>query len=307
MFRRTPKDPQKAAEEAQKKRIAEREAARAKQAKQAADKKAKLQAYLKSHWNKTRPIRESKLLNNSTLVVVNSVAQAIIAERAGVQGVMVHVNSQEDSENMMETRLVQQIMHAVIVPVLVPVTCGQLVEARIMEHLGVDCLLQNSLYNNGPSPFFKSKELGVPTMYSVGNKNQAENAISRDATTVCTIAGVNNSVLDLVEVVTKFRTLGRDVAAEGDEAPPFPELKITDSKFIYMSDKKIKFNVFAYGCIVTPMDAALMMRHGCIGVIVDNNVFEFNNPRKNLANIVNAVQNYKNVDKLTQLSFGAYV
>ena len=58
---------------------------------------------------------------------------------------------------------------------------------------------------------------------------------------------------------------------------------------------------FAAGGIATPADAALMMRLGADGVFVGSGIFKAENPEKMAKAVVEAVNNFDNPIKLTNV------
>ena len=59
---------------------------------------------------------------------------------------------------------------------------------------------------------------------------------------------------------------------------------------------------FAAGGVATPADAALMMQLGAEGVFVGSGIFKSGNPAKRAAAIVQAVTNFTDAKRISELS-----
>src|SRR5450432_193952 len=96
----------------------------------------------KSTWRTKVGLAE--MLKGGVIMDVASVEQAVIAHEAGAQAVMAlervpsDIRKQGGVARMSDPKMIKEIMQVVTIPVMAKCRIGHIVEAQILESLGVD-------------------------------------------------------------------------------------------------------------------------------------------------------------------------
>ena len=244
--------------------------------------------------------------------VVNA-EQARIAEEAGACAVMalerVPADIRKDGgvARMSDPQMIKEICNAVSIPVMAKVRIGHIVEAQILQHLGVDYIDESEVLTPADeSNHINKNKFEVPFVCGCKNLGEALRRINEGAAMIRTKgeAGTGN----VVEAVRHARTLMgeiRRVQAMADE-----EL------FAYAKDIQAPYHLvketanlgrlpvvnFAAGGVATPADAALMMQLGMDGVFVGSGIFKSGDPAKRARAIVKAVTHFNDPAVLAEVS-----
>lgn len=303
MFRNKPIDP----EEAKKQRIDKRKQELDKSSKALVEKQTAIKKAIKENGNKARK-RQENVIGKSVIVDVQNVAQAQIAERAGANciRIMPSILAQTEGQVMPDSRLTKQILHAVIIPVMAPVRCGHIVEAQIMENIGVD-VIDECIDVDADLPFYNASLLGIPTCTAFNTNIDLVCALKSGKTLVRVQHNESSGVSAGLSSVQKFanifkalqKTLPADVA---ERYLALTEMDADIGTYDVLKTEKLKPNkLIAAGGIVKPMDAAAAMTNGSDGLIIDNSVFSYDNPRKRIATLIKATKAYNNLEELLHL------
>ncbi|PAF17832.1 pyridoxal 5'-phosphate synthase lyase subunit PdxS [Terribacillus saccharophilus] len=246
--------------------------------------------------------------------VVNS-EQAKIAEEAGAVAVMALERVPSDIRaaggvaRMADPTITEEVLNAVSIPVMAKARIGHIVEARVLEAMGVDYIDESEVLTPADEEYHLNKsEFTVPFVCGSRDLGEAARRIGEGASMLRTKGepGTGNIVeavrhmrkvqsqvrklisMDLDEVMTFAKDLGApyDVLLQIREAGKLPVVN------------------FAAGGVATPADAALMMQLGADGVFVGSGIFKSDNPAKFAKAIVEATTHYQDYKLIAELSKG---
>ena len=255
----------------------------------------------------------AEMLKGGVIVDVTTPEQAKIAQEAGACAVMALERVPADIRKaggvarMADPTIVLRIMDAVTIPVMAKARIGHIVEARILESLGVDYIDESEVLTPADDRFHIDKrDYTVPFVCGARNLGEALRRIAEGAAMIRTKGepGTGN----VVEAVRHMRTVTTDIARIKGLRD---EQLFTAAKDLQAPYELVKW-VAEHGClpvvnfsaggIATPADAALMMQLGAEGVFVGSGIFKSGNPAKRAAAIVKAVTNYNDPEMLAALS-----
>ncbi|MCY0874698.1 MAG: pyridoxal 5'-phosphate synthase lyase subunit PdxS [Firmicutes bacterium] len=255
----------------------------------------------------------AQMQKNGVIMDVINAEQAKLAEAAGAVAVMALERVPSDIRaaggvaRMADPTIVEQVMKAVSIPVMAKCRIGHIVEARILESMGVDYIDESEVLTPADDKFHVNKrEYRVPFVCGARNLGEALRRISEGAAMLRTKGepGTGN----IVEAVKHIRLVQgqiRKVAAmsedelvnEAKELGAPLELLLE----VHRSGQLPVVN-FAAGGVATPADAALMMELGADGVFVGSGIFKSANPEKFARAVVEATMNFQDYDLLVRLS-----
>lgn len=263
----------------------------------------------------TLPIKTgfAEMFKGGVIMDVVNAQQAEIAQEAGAVSVMAlervpaDIRVQGGVARMSDPKLIKEIIGAVSIPVMAKCRIGHVVEAQILQALGVDFIDESEVLTPADEAFHIDKQtFKVPFVCGATNIGEALRRIGEGATMIRTKgeAGTGN----VVEAVRHARAvLG---AIRQIQAMP-PEELMTYAKnngapydlvlWIHENGRLPVVN-FAAGGVATPADAALMMHLGMDGVFVGSGIFKSGDPRRRAKAIVRAVTHYKDPDILAEVS-----
>jgi pyridoxal 5'-phosphate synthase pdxS subunit len=244
--------------------------------------------------------------------VVNA-EQAKIAEAAGAVAVMALEKVPSDIRaaggvaRMADTSITEEILKAVSIPVMAKARIGHIVEARVLESMGVDYIDESEVLSPADDIFHINKsEYTVPFVCGCRNLGEALRRIGEGASMLRTKGepGTGN----IVEAVRHLRQINGEirkvvglsldelmVEAKNLGAPYELLLQIRELGRLPVVN-------FAAGGVATPADAALMMELGADGVFVGSGIFKSENPEKFARAIVQATTHYKDYELIANLS-----
>ncbi|WP_134704319.1 pyridoxal 5'-phosphate synthase lyase subunit PdxS [Ammoniphilus sp. YIM 78166] len=244
--------------------------------------------------------------------VVNA-EQARIAEAAGAVAVMAlervpaDIRAAGGVARMADPTIVEEVMSAVSIPVMAKARIGHLVEARVLEALGVDYIDESEVLTPADEVFhINKKEFTVPFVCGSRDLGEALRRIGEGASMIRTKGepGTGN----IVEAVRHQRTMQSQIRKVQSMA--FDEL-MAEAKnlgapyelleYVHKNGKLPVVN-FAAGGVATPADAALMMHLGSDGVFVGSGIFKSDHPEKFARAIVEATTHYEDYALIGQLS-----
>jgi pyridoxal 5'-phosphate synthase pdxS subunit len=246
--------------------------------------------------------------------VVNA-EQAKIAEDAGAVAVMALERVPSDIRaaggvaRMADPRIVEEVMNAVSIPVMAKARIGHIVEARVLEAMGVDYIDESEVLTPADDIFhIDKKSYTVPFVCGCRNLGEAARRIGEGASMLRTKGepGTGN----IVEAVRHLRMVNSQirkvvnmsldelmVEAKETGAPYEILLQIREAGHLPVVN-------FAAGGVATPSDAALMMQLGADGVFVGSGIFKSDNPSKFAKAIVEATTHYEDYALIAELSKG---
>ena len=255
----------------------------------------------------------AEMLKGGVIMDVTTPEQAKIAQEAGACAVMALERVPADIRKaggvarMADPTIVLRIMDAVTIPVMAKARIGHIVEARILESLGVDYIDESEVLTPADDRFHIDKrDYTVPFVCGARNLGEALRRIAEGASMIRTkgepgtgnvVEAVRHCRMVLGEVRALCALPEEEVAnfAKENGAPLELVLKIR-------AEGRLPVVNFAAGGIATPADAALMMQLGLDGVFVGSGIFKSGDPAKRAAAIVKATANWQDADLLARLS-----
>ncbi|MHB1684842.1 MAG: pyridoxal 5'-phosphate synthase lyase subunit PdxS [Bacilli bacterium] len=257
----------------------------------------------------------AQMQKNGVIMDVVTAEQAKIAEAAGAVAVMALERVPSDIRaaggvaRMADPAIVEQVMRAVSVPVMAKCRIGHIVEARILESLGVDYIDESEVLTPADDKYHVNKrEFTVPFVCGARDLGEALRRIAEGAAMIRTKGepGTGNIVEAVKHIRMVQSQIRRVVSMSEDEL--VAEAKEIGAPYellleIHRTGSLPVVN-FAAGGVATPADAALMMELGSDGVFVGSGVFKSENPEKFGRAIVEATMNFKDYDLLAKLSQG---
>ena len=227
----------------------------------------------------------AEMLKGGVIMDVTTPEQAKIAQEAGACAVMALERVPADIRKaggvarMADPTIVLRIMDAVTIPVMAKARIGHIVEARILESLGVDYIDESEVLTPADDRFHIDKrDYTVPFVCGARNLGEALRRIAEGASMIRTkgepgtgnvVEAVRHCRMVLGEVRALCALPEEEVAnfAKENGAPLELVLKIR-------AEGRLPVVNFAAGGIATPADAALMMQLGLDGVFVGSGIFK---------------------------------
>ncbi len=257
----------------------------------------------------------AQMQKNGVIMDVVTAEQAKIAEAAGAVAVMALERVPSDIRaaggvaRMADPTIVEQVMKAVSIPVMAKCRIGHIVEARILESLGVDYIDESEVLTPADDKYHVNKrEFTVPFVCGARDLGEALRRIAEGAAMIRTKGepGTGNIVEAVKHIRMVQSQIRRVVSMSEDEL--VAESKEIGAPYellleIHRTGSLPVVN-FAAGGVATPADAALMMELGSDGVFVGSGVFKSENPEKFGRAIVDATMNFKDYDLLAKISQG---
>src|SRR5690606_11515368 len=244
--------------------------------------------------------------------VVNA-EQAKIAEESGAIAVMALERVPSDIRaaggvaRMADPSIVEEVLNAVSIPVMAKVRIGHIVEARVLESLGVDYIDESEVLTPADEEYHIDKrKFDVPFVCGARDLGEALRRIGEGASMLRTKGepGTGN----VVEAVRHMRLVQKQIrqVASMSEDELMAEAKKLQAPFELLLKVKelgrLPVVNYAAGGIATPADAALMMELGADGVFVGSGIFKSDNPERYARAIVQAAENYQDYDLIAKLS-----
>ncbi|WP_409252438.1 pyridoxal 5'-phosphate synthase lyase subunit PdxS [Bacillus sp. SCS-153A] len=244
--------------------------------------------------------------------VVNA-EQAKIAEASGAVAVMAlervpaDIRAAGGVARMADPRIVEEVMGAVSIPVMAKARIGHIVEARILEAMGVDYIDESEVLTPADEEYHLNKrDYTVPFVCGCRDLGEAARRIGEGASMLRTKGepGTGN----IVEAVRHMRQVNAQVRKlvnmSTDEI--MTEAKLLGAPYELLLEIKENGRLpvvnFAAGGIATPADAALMMQLGADGVFVGSGIFKSDNPERFAKAIVEATTHYEDYELIAKLS-----
>lgn len=257
----------------------------------------------------------AEMLKGGVIMDVTDAEQARIAEDAGACAVMAlervpaDIRREGGVARMADANKIEEIMHAVSIPVMAKVRIGHFVEAQILQALGVDYIDESEVLTPADEEYHIDKwAFTVPFVCGARDLGEALRRIAEGAAMIRTKgeAGTGN----VVEAVRHQRTMLRQIAwLQGLRPEQFvaaaKELGAPVELCRMVAEQgRLPVVNFAAGGIATPADAALMMQLGVDGIFVGSGIFKSENPAARARAIVEATTHYNDPDVLAKVSHG---
>lgn len=255
----------------------------------------------------------AQMQKGGVIMDVINAEQAKIAEAAGAVAVMAlemvpsDIRKAGGVARMADPRIVEEVMNAVSIPVMAKGRIGHIVEARVLESMGVDYIDESEVLTPADEEYHLLKnEFKVPFVCGCRDLGEAARRIGEGASMLRTKGepGTGN----IVEAVRHMRKVNAQVKQiihmERDELmTAAKELGAPYEVLLEIQRlKRLPVVNFAAGGIATPADAALMMELGADGVFVGSGIFKSECPEKFANAIVQATTHYQDYELIAKVS-----
>ena len=254
-------------------------------------------------------------LKGGVIMDVVTPEQAKIAEDAGAVAVMAlervpaDIRKHGGVARMSDPDMIEGIIDAVSIPVMAKARIGHLVEAQVLQALGVDYIDESEVLTPADEVNHTDKwAFTTPFVCGATNLGEALRRIAEGAAMIRSKgeAGTGN----VVEAVRHLRQIRGEIA----------RLRGLDGSELYAAAKelrapyelvrevaelgKLPVVLFSAGGVATPADAALMRQLGAEGVFVGSGIFKSGDPAKRAAAIVKATTFYDDPKVIADVSRG---
>jgi pyridoxal 5'-phosphate synthase pdxS subunit len=257
----------------------------------------------------------AQMLKGGVIMDVVTPEQARIAEESGACAVMAlervpaDIRAAGGVARMSDPDIIQAIIDAVTIPVMAKCRIGHIVEAQVLEALGVDYIDESEVLTPADESHHVNKhQFKVPFVCGCRNLGEALRRIGEGAAMIRTKGEAGTG--DIVEAVRHMRTVMDDIRRlqSADEDELFTEAKDLGAPYELVKEVhdtgRLPVVNFAAGGVATPADAALMMQLGAEGVFVGSGIFKSDEPEKRAAAIVKAVTHYQDPAIIAEVSRG---
>ena len=257
----------------------------------------------------------AQMLKGGVIMDVTSAKEAEIAEKAGAVAVMAlervpaDIRKEGGVARMSDPQIIKEIKNAVSIPVMAKVRIGHVVEAQVLEALGIDYIDESEVLTPADEENHINKHLfRIPFVCGCRDLGEALRRIAEGASMIRTKgeAGTGN----VVEAVRHMRKVNSQIArltSMAEEEVYAYAKEIGASVELLFEVKKLgRLPVvnFAAGGIATPADAAFMMQLGADGVFVGSGIFKSENPPVRAKAIVEATTHYNDPGIIAKVSEG---
>jgi pyridoxal 5'-phosphate synthase pdxS subunit len=238
----------------------------------------------------------AQMLKGGVIMDVVTPEQARIAEESGACAVMALERVPSDIRaaggvaRMSDPDIIQAILDAVTIPVMAKCRIGHIVEAQVLEAMGVDYIDESEVLTPADESHHVNKhQFKVPFVCGCRNLGEALRRIGEGAAMIRTKGEAGTG--DIVEAVRHMRTVMDDIRRlqNADEDELFTEAKNLGAPFELVKEVhdtgRMPVVNFAAGGVATPADAALMMQLGAEGVFVGSGIFKSDAPEKMIAEV----------------------
>ena len=252
-------------------------------------------------------------LKGGVIMDVTSPEQAKIAEEAGAVAVMAleripaDIRAAGGVSRMSDPKMIKEIQKTVKIPVMAKVRIGHIVEASVLEAIGIDYIDESEVLTPADnSHHIEKKKYNTPFVCGARNLSEALRRIEEGAAMIRTKGEAGTG--DVSQAVDHMRTIMGEIAyvksANADELYTLAkDMGVSYDLLLYVHENgKLPVANFSAGGVATPADAALMRRLGAEGVFVGSGIFKSNNPEKRAKAIVKAVENYMDDSVIAEVS-----
>lgn len=257
----------------------------------------------------------AKMTKGGVIMDVVNAEQAGIAEDAGAVAVMAlervpsDIRKQGGVARMSDPKMIKEIKNSVSIPVMAKARIGHIVEAQILESLGIDYIDESEVLTPADDMYHINKhDFKVPFVCGARNIGEALRRIGEGASMIRTKgeAGTGNVVEAVRHMRTMMSAINQLKNMPKEELMTFAKDNGAPYDLVcYVAENgKLPVVNFAAGGIATPADAALMMQLGSEGVFVGSGIFKSSNPTVMAKAIVKATAYYNNPDIIAEVSEG---
>lgn len=257
----------------------------------------------------------AETLKGGVIMDVTTPDQAKIAEDAGACAVMAlervpaDIRAAGGVSRMSDPGMIRSIQEAVKIPVMAKCRIGHIVEARILEAIGIDMIDESEVLSPADDTLHVDKrKFAVPFVCGARDLGEALRRAGEGAMMLRTKGEAGTG--DVVQAVRHLRKIEQEIrwltGLREDELYDAAKKLAAPLDLVQKvhADGRLPVVNFSAGGVATPADAALMMELGAEGVFVGSGIFKSGDPAKRAAAIVKAVANWQNPEMLAELSSG---
>ncbi|MDT9593148.1 pyridoxal 5'-phosphate synthase lyase subunit PdxS [Nocardioides zeae] len=257
----------------------------------------------------------AEMLKGGVIMDVVTPDQARIAEDAGAVAVMAlervpaDIRAQGGVSRMSDPDMIDGIVAAVSIPVMAKARIGHLVEAQVLQSLGVDYVDESEVLTPADYAHHIDKwAFTVPFVCGATNLGEALRRIGEGAAMIRSKGEAGTG--DVSNAVTHLRTIRAEVRRLGGLAPDelYVAAKELQAPYDLVAEVArtgaLPVVLFSAGGVATPADAALMMQLGAQGVFVGSGIFKSGDPARRAAAIVRATTFFDDPDEIAAASRG---
>lgn len=257
----------------------------------------------------------AEMLKGGVIMDVVTPEQAKIAEDAGAVAVMAlervpaDIRAQGGVARMSDPELVDAIVHAVSIPVMAKCRIGHVVEAQVLQALGVDYVDESEVLTPADYTHHVDKwAFTVPFVCGATSLGEALRRIAEGAAMIRSKGEAGTG--DVSHATTHMRAIRTEIARLGALRPEERYAAAKDLQAPYELVQEVAeagtlpVVLFTAGGIATPADAAMMMQLGAEGVFVGSGIFKSGNPAQRAAAIVKATTFHDDPDVIAKVSRG---
>lgn len=257
----------------------------------------------------------AKMQKGGVIMDVVDKEQAKIAEEAGAVAVMAlekvpsDIRADGGVARMADPLKILEIMDAVTIPVMAKCRIGHIMEARVLESLGVDMIDESEVLTPAdPFNHVDKTKFKVPFVCGAKDLGEALRRINEGCAMIRTKgeAGTGN----IIEAVRHQKAIMNSInglRSKSDEEL-YEVARQINAPYELVQEvanlQRLPVVNFAAGGIATPSDASLMMILGSDGVFVGSGIFKSENPLKMAKAIVLAVTHYDDAKIVAEVSKG---
>jgi len=241
----------------------------------------------------------AEMLKGGVIMDVTTPEQAKVAEDAGACAVMAlervpaDIRKEGGVARMSAVEMIEQIQKTVSIPVMAKVRIGHIVEARLLEALGVDFIDESEVLTPADDEHHIWKhDFKSPFVCGCRNLGEALRRISEGAAMIRTKGEAGSG--NIVEAVRHLRSVCGEMRAvqamrEEELMAKSKELQAPYDLVRYVHQHgKLPVPNFAAGGVATPADAALCRELGAEAVFVGSGIFKSDDPEARARAIVRA-------------------
>ena len=207
---------------------------------------------------------------------------------------------------------IEGIIDTVNIPVMAKARIGHVVEAKILEHLGVDYIDESEVLS--PADYVNhidKRGFTVPFVCGATNLGEALRRINEGASMIRSKGEAGTG--DVSEATKHIRKITSEIAAlqaiwanNRDELyVAAKELQAPYELVAQVAENgKLPVPLLVAGGVSTPADAAFMMELGADGVFVGSGIFKSGNPEARAKAVVKATKNFNDIAVVTEVSRG---
>jgi pyridoxal 5'-phosphate synthase pdxS subunit len=257
----------------------------------------------------------AEMLKGGVILDVTSAEQARIAEDAGAAAVMAlervpaDIRREGGVARMAAVERIEEVRAAVSIPVMAKCRIGHLLEARVLEALGVDFIDESEVLTPADDEHHVDKHaFRVPFVCGARGLGEALRRIGEGAAMIRSKGEAGSG--NIVEAVRHLRQIRRElqalVTSTTDERMAHAKALAAPYELVVQvaTAGRLPVPLFAAGGIATPADAALCMALGAESVFVGSGVFKSEDPAARARAIVHATTHWHDAAEVLNASRG---